>query len=62
MKWSLRRERNAKAGAREEGGKETPARKSLFSPSRLIIMYAKKTATVNDLAVNACLCTDYLLH
>ena len=28
-------------GAREEGGRETPARKPLFSPSRLLIMYAK---------------------
>ena len=30
-------------GAREEGGRETPARKPLFSPSRLLIMYAKIT-------------------
>ena len=30
-------------GAREERGKETPARKPLFSPSRLLIMYAKIT-------------------
>ena len=40
-KGSFRCERNARAGAREEGGKETPARKPLFWPSRLIIMYAK---------------------
>ena len=30
-------------GAREEGGRETPARKPLFLPSRLLIMYAKIT-------------------
>ena len=31
-------------GAREEGGgRETPARRPLFSPSRLLIMYAKIT-------------------
>ena len=30
-------------GAREEGGRETPAKKPLFSPSRLLIMYAKIT-------------------
>ena len=29
--------------ARREGGRETPARKPLFSPSRLLIMYAKIT-------------------
>ena len=42
-KGSFRRERNARAGAREEGGKETPARRPLFPPSRLLIMYAKIT-------------------
>ena len=42
-KGSFRREINARAWAREEGGKETPARKPLFSPSRLVIMYAKIT-------------------
>ena len=31
------------AGAGEEGGKETPARRPLFSPSRLAITYAKIT-------------------
>ena len=31
------------ARAREEGGRETPARKPLFLPSRLLIMYAKIT-------------------
>ena len=30
-------------GACEEGGKEMPARKPLFSPSCLLIMYAKMT-------------------
>ena len=40
-KGGFRRERNA--GAREERGRETPARKPLFSPSRLLIMYAKIT-------------------
>ena len=30
-------------GAREEGEKEKPARRPLFSPSRLLIMYAKIT-------------------
>ena len=35
-----RRERGLR---REEGGRETPARKPLFSPSRLLIMYAKIT-------------------
>ena len=30
-------------GARGEGGRETPVRKPLFSPSRLLIMYAKLT-------------------
>ena len=39
-KGGLRRER---IGAREEGGRETPARKPLFSLSRLLIMYAKIT-------------------
>ena len=29
--------------ARRKGGRETPARKPLFSPSRLLIMYAKIT-------------------
>ena len=29
--------------ARREEGRETPARKSLFSPYRLLIMYAKIT-------------------
>ena len=42
-KGSFRREINARAWAREEGGKETFARKPLFSPSRLVIMYAKIT-------------------
>ena len=42
-KGSLRRGRNARAGAREEGGKETPARKPFFSPPRLLIMSAKIT-------------------
>ena len=30
----------ARAGAGEEGGKETPARRPLFSPSRLLVMCA----------------------
>ena len=30
-------------GARKEGGRETPARKPLFSQSRLLIMHAKIT-------------------
>ena len=34
--------------ARREGVRETPARKPLFSTSRLLIMYAKITQTVND--------------
>ena len=34
--------------ARREGGRETPARKLLFSPSRLLIMCAKITQPVND--------------
>ena len=34
--------------ARREGVRETPARKSLFSTSRLLIMYAKITQAVND--------------
>ena len=42
-KGSFRRERNARAGAREEGRKETPVRKPLFSPSSLLIIYAKTT-------------------
>ena len=42
-KGSFRRGRNAKAGEREEGGKETPTRKPLFLPSHLLIMYAKIT-------------------
>ena len=36
------------ARARREGVRETPARKPLFSTSRLLIMYAKITQTVND--------------
>ena len=42
-KGSFRRERNARAGAREEGRKETPVRKPLYSPSSLLIIYAKTT-------------------
>ena len=42
-KESFRGERNARAGAREEGGKEMPARRPLFWPSRLLIMYPKLT-------------------
>ena len=42
-KRSFRRERNARAGAREEGRKETPVRKPLYSPSSLLIIYAKTT-------------------
>ena len=34
--------------ARREGVRETPARKSLFSTSRLLIMYTKITQAVND--------------
>ena len=42
-KVSFRRERNARARAHEEGGKEKPARKPLFLPSRLLIIHAKIT-------------------
>ena len=42
-KGSFRRERNARARAHEEGGKEKPARKPLFLPSRLLIIHAKIT-------------------
>ena len=42
-KGSFRCERNARAGAREEGRKETPVRKPLYSPSSLLIIYAKTT-------------------
>ena len=34
-------------GARREGRREMPARKPLFSPSRLLIMYAKITQLSN---------------
>ena len=34
--------------ARREGVRETPAKKPLLSTSRLLIMYAKITQTVND--------------
>ena len=42
-KGSFRCERSARGARRggREGGRETPARKPLFSPSRLLIMYAK---------------------
>ena len=40
---SFRRERNARAGSREEVGEEMPARRPLFWPSRLLIMYVKIT-------------------
>ena len=40
---SFRRERNARAGSREKGGEEMLARRPLFWPSRLLIMYAKIT-------------------
>ena len=42
-KGSFRRERNARAGVREEGRKETPVRRPLCSPSSLLIIYAKTT-------------------
>ena len=43
-KGSFRCERSARGARRgREGGRETPARKPLFSPSRLLIMYAKIT-------------------
>ena len=35
-KGSFRGERNARAGAREEGGKETPARRPLFPPTNYV--------------------------
>ena len=40
--------RGARGG--REGGRETPARKPLFSPSRLPIMYAK----ITQLSMTSC--------
>ena len=49
-------------GAREEGGgRETPARKPLFSPSRLLIMYARMTSCQISLAAMR-LCKSYFAY
>ena len=42
-KGGLGGEGNARGARGGGGGRETPARKPLFSPSRLLIMYAKIT-------------------